>query len=238
MTELSALLQRPQEALDPELAAYLVDSPLGPVIKHPLVFSIPHSPQLNAMANARLRAKQDGCRQALQSRKWSQYLFLHERPYRVNAFTRIAAQLTARTYWTSLAELWIDAENIAENEHLWTTLLQDSSRIRSRHLMMTVAERRHLAQQPALMRVYRGFNSDERQEGMSWSLDAEVARRFAMRFGGHGRPRLATGTVERSAVIAYLSGRGEHEIVVAPAAVRDQHVTGAHRSRGRTTLGG
>ncbi|MBY6388826.1 hypothetical protein HG717_33695 [Rhodococcus erythropolis] len=237
MTELSALLQRPKEALDPELAAYLVDSPLGPVIKHPLVFSIPHSPQLNAMANARLRAKQDGCRQALQSRKWSQYLFLHERPYRVNAFTRIAAQMAARTYWTSLAELWIDAENIAENEPLWTTLLQDSSRVGNRHLMMTAPERRHLAQQPALMRVYRGFNSDERQKGMSWSLDAEVARRFAMRFG-HGRPRVAAGTVEKSAVIAYLSGRGEHEIVVVPAAVRDQHVTDAHRKQRSNKLGG
>lgn len=229
MTDLSALLQRPQEALDPELAAYLVDSPLGPVIKHPLVYSIPHSPQLNAMANARLRAKQDGCRHAMHTQQWSQYLFLHERPYRVDAFMRIAAQLTARAYWTSLAELWIDAENIAENEQMWITLLQDNSRIKSRHLMMAAPERRHLAQQPATLRIYRGFTCDERQHGMSWSLDAEVSRRFALRFEGHGRPRVAAGTVERAAVIAYLNGRGEHEIVVAPAAVSDQHVTEARR---------
>ena len=60
MTDLDILMQRP-EPLDRELQGYLVDSILGPVIKHPLVFSIPHSPQLNAMANARLRAKQDEC---------------------------------------------------------------------------------------------------------------------------------------------------------------------------------
>lgn len=224
MNELSTLL-RQQETLDADLAAYLVDSPLGPVIKHPLVFSIPHCPQLNAMANARLRAKQEGCRQAIEDRQWSQYLFLHERPYRVHAFTLIAPQLNDRTYWTSLAELWVDAENIHEDEPLWAELLQDESRQGRRHLMMTAPERRHLAKQPASLQVYRGFSYDGRQAGMSWSLDPTIARRFAMRFSGHGRPRVATGTVEKASVIAYFTGRGEHEIVVAPTDVTHQQVT-------------
>ncbi|CAN5472832.1 hypothetical protein BH09ACT8_BH09ACT8_55770 [soil metagenome] len=224
MNELSTLL-RQQETLDAELAAYLVDSPLGPVIKHPLVFSIPHGPQLNAMANARLRAKQEGCRQAIEDRHWSQYLFLHERPYRIHAFTLIAPQLDDRIYWTSLAELWVDAENIHEDEHQWAELLQDDSRQGRRHLMMTAPERRHLAKQPTSLQVYRGFSHDGRQAGMSWSLDPMIARRFAMRFGGHGRPRVARGTVKKSAVIAYFSGSGEHEIVVAPTDVTHQQVT-------------
>ena len=44
MTDLDTLMRR-REPLDSELQGYLVDSLLGPVIKHPLVFSIPHSPQ-------------------------------------------------------------------------------------------------------------------------------------------------------------------------------------------------
>lgn len=117
MTDLDTLMRR-REPLDSELQGYLVDSLLGPVIKHPLVFSIPHSPQLNAMANARLRAKQDGCRHAAENKQWTQYLFLHERPFRVYAFTRIAAQLSDVDYWTLLADLWVDAENIYEDQQL------------------------------------------------------------------------------------------------------------------------
>ncbi|WP_099020836.1 hypothetical protein [Mycolicibacterium palauense] len=215
MTDLDLLMQR-QESLDNELQGYLVDSILGPVIKHPLVFSIPHSPQLNAMANARLRAKQAECRIAAERRDWTQYLFLHERPFRVHAFTRISAQLGDVDYWTRLADLWVDAENIYEHEHLWVTLLQDESRTPRRHLMMTEAERRNLARNPETVSIHRGFTVDGRHAGMSWTLNFSIARNFALRFGGHGPPRVASGTVRTAAVIAYLRGRGEHEIVVMP----------------------
>ncbi|MEU0497903.1 hypothetical protein [Mycobacterium sp. NPDC006124] len=223
MTDLDLLMQR-QEPLDDELQGYLVDSILGPVIKHPLVFSIPHSPQLNAMTNARLRAKLDECRRAEERRDWTQYLFLHERPFRVHAFARISDQLCDEDYWTLLADLWVDAENIYEHEHLWVTLLQDDSRTPCRHLMMTEAERRNLARHPETITVHRGFTVDGRHAGMSWSLDSATARNFALRFGGHGHPRVASGTVRATAVIAYLRGRGEHEIVVMPENVTNVSV--------------
>lgn len=226
MTDLDTLMQR-REPLESELQSYLVDSLLGPVIKHPLVFSIPHSPQLNAMANARLRAKQDQCRQAVDARQWTQYLFLHERPFRARAFTRIAAKLTDRQYWTLLADLWADAENIHEDAQLWTTLLHDATRMPNRHLMMTQAERRFLSLQPETFTVHRGFTVDGRQAGMSWTVQADIARRFALRFAGHGHPRVATGTVGKAAVIAYLRGRGEHEIIVCASQVRSVSVAAA-----------
>jgi len=224
MTDLDTLMRR-REPLDSELQDYLVDSVLGPVIKHPLVFSIPHSPQLNAMANARLRAKQEGCRQAAETRQWTQYLFLHERPFRVHAFTRIADRLSDEDYWTLLAELWVDAENIYEDQQLWATLLQDDARTPRRHMIMTDAERRALARHPETLTIYRGFNIDGRHAGMSWTLNATTARGFAKRFGGHGHPRVASGTAARSAVIAYLRGRGEDEIVVSPTDVTIISVT-------------
>lgn len=223
MTDLDTLMRR-QEPLDSELQGYLVDSLLGPVIKHPLVFSIPHSPQLNAMANARLRAKQDGCRHAAENKQWTQYLFLHERPFRVYAFTRIAAQLSDVDYWTLLADLWVDAENIYEDQQLWESLLQDGGRFPRRHLMMTEAERQALAAHPETLTIYRGFNVDGRHLGMSWTLNADTARNFALRFGGHGRPQVASGTVSTAAVIAYLRGRGEDEIVVHPTNVTNVDV--------------
>ncbi|RDH75302.1 hypothetical protein DVS77_26745 [Mycolicibacterium moriokaense] len=218
MTDLDTLMRR-REDLDSELQGYLVDSLLGPVIKHPLVFSVPHSPQLNAMADARLRAKQDECRRAIETQQWSQYLFLHERPFRVHAFTRIAAELGDEDYWTMLSDLWVDAENIYEHQPLWANLLQDDARASHRHLMMTEAERQDLAEHPETLTIYRGFNVDGRQAGMSWTLNATTARNFALRYGRHGHPQVASGTVCTAAVIAYLRARGEDEIIVNPTDV-------------------
>lgn len=55
--------------------------------------------------------------------------------------------------------------------------------------------------------------------GISWSLDQEVAKRFA-RTGG-GRVPIPNGSayvgrVHRKDVIAYITGRGEQEIIVDP----------------------
>ena len=166
-------------------------------------------------------------RHAAETRDWTQYLFLHERPFRVHAFTRISAQLGDEDYWTLLAVLWVDAENIYEHEHLWATLLQDDARTPWRHLMMTEAERRVLARHPETLTIYRGFTVDGRHAGMSWTLEAAVAHSFAVRFGGHGQPRVASGTVRATAVIAYLRGRGEDEIVVLPADVTNVTVADA-----------
>lgn len=216
MTELAELLTRAEE-LDDRLGAYLGDSILGPVIKHPLVFSIPHSHQLNALANERLRQKLLALEVATRQHDWSQYLFLHERPYRIHAFAQVADRLDDVAYWRELGYLWIDSENIADNHDLWRDLLQDENRCAQRSQIMTADERAVWAALPDRVRVYRGFNEPGRALGMSWSLKRAVAQRFALRFGYSGATRIATGFVSKAEVVAYFARRGEDEVVVVSA---------------------
>ncbi|WP_131813233.1 hypothetical protein [Mycolicibacterium fortuitum] len=217
-SELTELLTRVEE-LDSELEQFLTDSPVGPVVKHPLVFSIPHVPHFNALANARLREKQKACAHALETQNWSRYIYLHERPYRPHAFAAICAELTDESYWEHLSSIWTDAENIVQDHALWASLLKDPGRLSTRHLMMNDEERKRLDQLPDELTVYRGVNHGARDRGMSWTADPAVAHRFALRFGGHGQPQVLTGRVRKADVIAYLHGRNEDEILLAPEAV-------------------
>jgi hypothetical protein len=72
------------------------------------------------------------------------------------------------------------------------------------------------------LEVYRG-QIGEAALGVSWSLDEKVARRFAMT--GGGRFARAGGVVlkaeaRRHSVFAYLTERGEQEVIVPPTALR------------------
>lgn len=72
--------------------------------------------------------------------------------------------------------------------------------------------------------IYRGqSNKDERNLGISWSLSKEVATRFAngaaVRSFQDGY--LATAKVQRSHIMAYITGRNEEELIIDPICVKD-----------------
>lgn len=213
--DLAAMFGRVED-LDPELACCETPSAIGSVIKHPLLFAVPYIPAMNAMINEAFRAKKAAVEEAKANRRWGHYLWLHERPYRVHAFARIAAQLDDATYWEQLGQLWTDSENIFEAEALWLRLIREPSRIASRALMMTAEERQHLAGLPDRITIYRGYSHPGRGNGMSWSLSRDVAQRFAFRFTVDTPGRIAHREIDKGDVIAYFAARGEQEIVLAP----------------------
>lgn len=223
LDELEALLADRGAELDPELAAYLEEeSLLGfPTIRHPLVYSVPHFS--NALANRQLAAKKEMVARARRQRDWSQYLYLHERPYRLDAFAAICYRLGDQKYWELLGSIWTDTENMYQNEQLWRDCLTAERRYRSR--LMSVDERKALAHDidKTDNTIYRGFSVPGREAGLSWTTNSVVAKSFARRAGlGKGEPRyLATGKVARKDIIAFFDGRSEYEVVVLPENVRD-----------------
>src|SRR4051812_33345444 len=56
------------------------------VLKHPLVFGVPYYPQENALYNKQYEAKTKAIEDCLKEKKYLQYIFFHERPYRIDAF--------------------------------------------------------------------------------------------------------------------------------------------------------
>jgi hypothetical protein len=71
--------------------------------------------------------------------------------------------------------------------------------------------------------IYRGQLSLDEPKGIAWSLSKEIAQKFA--HGASYRTYVTTGVlleakVSKQDIIAYITGRGEEEIIVNPLNVR------------------
>lgn len=216
-----------KEELNPELARYIDDDgPFGPSIKHPLVFSIVHSPALNAFVNAQLRQKKEALRRARSRGDWHACVWIHERPYRLDAFLDISWRLDGPRYWELLGDVWSDTENSWQNRSEWREAFTADPE--GREMMSDEGVRCVFDLPPEkggllpMTRVYRGYRFDDALQGFSWTLDKARARWFAnrLRQDDHPSPKIASGFVAREHVIAYMTGRDEQEIVALP-----EHVT-------------
>jgi len=218
------LTEQDTNALDPELQDHLEESEgLGTLLKHPLVFAVPFTPNLVAYYNSQLWAKQAAVREAIEKRDWGRYIALHERPYRLHAFIEIVDEVDDPTYWTMVGNWWTDSENIHQNFEEWMDLWS-ADRL-DRESAMDDEERVALAVMPEILTIYRGYQVASSKLGMSWTLDRQQAKWFANRFR---RPNntawIATAKIYKTDVLAYFTGRSEEEIVVLPDDVFDVRV--------------
>ena len=226
MAESVADLLGKQEELDPELAEFMEYGRFGQSIKHPLVYSIIHHDMLNARCNAVLRAKREALKEAEAEGKWSTYIWLHERPWRLHAFSEIQEEMDEADYWRVLGEVWTDSENIWQNEDEWRTYLDPADRNCREMFIMNEDDRAMLDMLPDRIKVHRGFTVDGRENGLSWTTDSIRAKWFARRFAVDEDecPRVATGWVSKADVIAHFNNRNESEIVVLPEDVKDMKI--------------
>jgi hypothetical protein len=208
--EVNRLLEAfPQgEELHPELALHLTeDGPVGAMVHHPLVIDLIVVPEMYGRLNRLLAHKRERLAEAEAEGDWHTYVFLHERPYRLDALAKVPTSVEG--YGELVGSVWIDSENIWQGYDQWCELLA------GRPLMMDEDERAAFAELPDVLEVHRGYG--HRQLGLSWTLDCEKAEWFARRAAGLGnapRARVASGRVRKEQVIAYLTGRGEDEVVV------------------------
>lgn len=78
----------------------------------------------------------------------------------------------------------------------------------------------------AMVRVYRG-QDEGAPFGIAWSLDPLVAKKFANGAATRQHHRngvVYTGVIPRQAVLGYMTGRNESEVVFDPAWLRDVEV--------------
>lgn len=74
--------------------------------------------------------------------------------------------------------------------------------------------------------VYRGQPGDAKV-GIAWSLDIEVAKRFAITGGGRGGRDdgcVIRAKVNRSRILGFLTGRGEQEVICDPMLLSQREV--------------
>lgn len=208
------------EELDPELAPYVGESSSGwRYLKHPLVFDILYAEHLNKRLNKQLAYKKRALQEAKESKEWHTYVYLHERPYRSEAFMRIMTELSDREYWTLLSSVWIDSENLHEWTEMTTRILLTMPRPGRRKYMMSASDKRLFMRMPDTITVYRGHHGHN-EEGWSWTTDKRKAEFFARRLIPEDEPGyINKGRVQKSKVLAYLTDRNESEVIVDPVDV-------------------
>ena len=205
---LHRLLAETNEPLHPDLVPYFEsDGALGAQVRHPLVYQVPL--WSNGSANAYYLQKKKDLDTALAEKNFNRVIYLHERPYRLQAFIEIAPRLSDTKYWSILSGIWTDTENQWQNLEQWKELL--SANRPDRHYLMDESEVQLLNSLPELVTIYRGCVKGLNEDGLSWTLDKAKAEFFANRFGREGI--ILEREIPKSDIIAVLTGRGESEVI-------------------------
>lgn len=186
-------------------------------IRHKFVHGL-YFPGQDASFNQQLRRKQEAANTARANKDWDSFVFLHERPYRLEAFVEIMDDMSDDEFWSVLSDVWTDSENIPEMRELWDEVL--ASPRPNRLSMMNDDERIEYDSLPEVITIYQGHTED-RDDGWSWTIDPSIAQWFAGRFANleDSPGYVTTAKVNKSDIHAFLTRRGESEILTDPETV-------------------
>jgi len=225
--KINELMSRDEPLID-ELVPYVDKSTFGTIIHHPLLIELFFDPRKSALVNERYRHKKKLREEYLAQKKWDSYIFLHERPYRIQALQR------AMSYGpTNAADLvrtwWVDSENIWQNKRAWRSIW---SQLGSPRDVMDANERTVFEWMPETVTIHRGVRHRTHwPKGMSWTRDKERAVWFAHRHSASGQvPTVLSAEVPKSRILAFINARSEEEVVVLPRYVRVTQVDERRKS--------
>lgn len=199
------------EKLLPELRGYVFDSPLGPMVKHPLVFQVGMFPH---MANRAYEVKSVEVERLVGEGKLGDAIWHYERPWRMLMLHRWwkTGRVDRDRLRVLLPDIWRDTE-------------QPHQFGRKPSELFRAAGPELLSDAPVpwatgdVLTVWRGG----RPQGISWTLDRKRAEWFAGRFDGESVWR---GTIEASKVWAYFERRNEQEVVLNPRRLKSKVAEG------------
>lgn len=203
-----------QEELHKDLVPYVENSIGFTCLKHPLVFGIPYSKEMNAIYNEQYKHKKEAIDKAFKSKNWGSYLFLHERPYRLSQFLNIIDQLSNKDYGKYFAEIWIDSENLWQFNFILEQLINHPGS----KFMMDDEDKKLYKLLPKEFVIHRGHQG-KNKKGYSWTLSYWQAKRFSDRFQ-YKNKYISSALVKKEDICTVLKGRGELEIVVPPNKVK------------------
>ena len=107
-TGLMLKLMQKKEPLRSDLWAYLdqgAGATDGLILQHPLLHVVGVKMEGAAWINHLVQTAEEAAQRALAEERWLDHVLLHEPPYRVAVFAKLAKKLSHAVYWRSLGEL-------------------------------------------------------------------------------------------------------------------------------------
>lgn len=207
MMDLQAMKDEP---LHPDLEPWVEEGTWGPMLRHPLVYSIPLF--LPGEANRTYLKKREAVAEATAEGKWHTVIWLHERPYRLKALIDYVTGCDEEgnplpmedEHSDLVADVWIDSENINQNLGEWRDLLLNGQ-VKGGWLG-TDEERAEFDALPDPIPAYRGGTVGD----WSWTTDIKIAEFFANRSGIPPRHAM----IPKSDCFGYFTRRDESELLV------------------------
>jgi hypothetical protein len=210
------------EPLCDELKGHLETCDIfGEVLKHPLVFMVPYfAEHMGGLANRALKQKKEQMARAIANGELMTVVWLHERPYRIDALRDYVAMpsVPEADFAKALLQAWTDCENVWQNYDWWVELL--SMRKIDWMSYADKVDSEAFDALPAVVDIYRGGITSWEDTPLSWTTDREKAEWFARRFGKVEDANLMKATIEKKHIYFYTNGRSESEVVVDPEHVK------------------
>lgn len=138
---------------------------------------------------------------------------------RFQAFLAIKPILRGRLYWYALSKAYTQSDDLYLYRHDVRQAFESSEP--EREHLMNKAERTRLESLPNQLKIFRGMTESERNSnkfGLSWTLNKEVAKKFATTYprniSTRGQKKLVYEIeINKSDVIALFESRKESEII-------------------------
>ena len=208
--------------IHPDLEPHITTGPMGRMLHHPYVIDIMYHPTMNKRLNKLYEYKNKSIDEAISEEKWARFVFLHERPYRLDALVSIIrdyGETRQDVILPLLADVWTDSENIYQNFKTWTELWRGkwSSQPLDRTFVLSEADNAAFKALPDRLTIYRGWVKHKGSigsHGLSWTLNRDKAVWFAKRFQSDKPAFLSTMEIDKQNILAYFTQRNEDEVVV------------------------
>lgn len=139
-------------------------------------------------------------------------LFLFNKPYRIVFVYYVWPYLSKKDKADCLREAWITSDNPNEDKNISLEALTKMFKECKKEYLMDEENLKAYSNLPENITAYRGIHEDGNENGLSWTLDYEIAERFSHRFNTDGI--ILERTFQKQQILAYFGDRDEEEIVV------------------------
>lgn len=159
--------------------------------------------------NKPYRVRRELAQKYLEEENFDSFIFIHERPFRLEALVEVLFSIKKEDLFRIVEYVWTDLEGPCVNLEVWKYIFNYCE-----ELGVLEDSKKDL---PEKFTIYRGTRAGIEDIGISWTLDASVAKMFSERFytkRTNKQPIVKIKEVKKEDIFLFTDARGEKEVIL------------------------